>query len=214
MSDKIIENNQVTILGKVATEFSFSHEVFGEGFYMVEVEVKRLSNSEDRIPLMISERLIDVTQDYTGEYIMVHGQFRSYNRHEEQKNRLVLSVFVREISFMEEEPDGTKTNSIWLDGYICKEPIYRKTPLGREIADLLLAVNRPYGKSDYIPCICWGRNARYASGFEVGEHVQLLGRIQSREYVKRISDTETEKRVAYEVSVSKLEKTLIDSACI
>ena len=214
MSDKIIENNQVTITGKVATEFSFSHEVFGEGFYMVEVEVKRLSNSEDRIPLMISERLIDVTQDYTGEYIMVHGQFRSYNRHEEQKNRLVLSVFVREISFMEEEPDGTKTNSIWLDGYICKEPIYRKTPLGREIADLLLAVNRPYGKSDYIPCICWGRNARYASGFEVGEHVQLLGRIQSREYVKRISDTETEKRVAYEVSVSKLEKTLIDSACI
>ena len=214
MSDKIIENNQVTIMGKVATEFSFSHEVFGEGFYMVEVEVKRLSNSEDRIPLMISERLIDVTQDYTGEYIMVHGQFLSYNRHEEQKNRLVLSVFVREISFMEEEPDGTKTNSIWLDGYICKEPIYRKTPLGREIADLLLAVNRPYGKSDYIPCICWGRNARYASGFEVGEHVQLLGRIQSREYVKRISDTETEKRVAYEVSVSKLEKTLIDSACI
>ena len=214
MSDKIIENNQVTIMGKVATEFSFSHEVFGEGFYMVEVEVKRLSNSEDRIPLMISERLIDVTQDYTGEYIMVHGQFRSYNRHEEQKNRLVLSVFVREISFMEEEPDGTKINSIWLDGYICKEPIYRKTPLGREIADLLLAVNRPYGKSDYIPCICWGRNARYASGFEVGEHVQLLGRIQSREYVKRISDTETEKRVAYEVSVSKLEKTLIDSACI
>lgn len=214
MSDKIIENNQVTIMGKVATEFSFSHEVFGEGFYMVEVEVKRLSNSEDRIPLMISERLIDVTQDYTGEYIMVHGQFRSYNRHEEHKNRLVLSVFVREISFMEEEPDGTKTNSIWLDGYICKEPIYRKTPLGREIADLLLAVNRPYGKSDYIPCICWGRNARYASGFEVGEHVQLLGRIQSREYVKRISDTETEKRVAYEVSVSKLEKTLIDSACI
>ena len=201
-------------MGKVATEFSFSHEVFGEGFYMVEVEVKRLSNSEDRIPLMISERLIDVTQDYTGEYIMVHGQFRSYNRHEEQKNRLVLSVFVREISFMEEEPDGTKTNSIWLDGYICKEPIYRKTPLGREIADLLLAVNRPYGKSDYIPCICWGRNARYASGFEVGEHVQLLGRIQSREYVKRISDTETEKRVAYEVSVSKLEKTLIDSACV
>ena len=214
MSDKIIENNQVTIMGKVATEFSFSHEVFGEGFYMVEVEVKRLSNSEDRIPLMISERLIDVTQDYTGEYIMVHGQFRSYNRHEEQKNRLVLSVFVREISFMEEEPDGTKTNSIWLDGYICKEPIYRKTPLGREIADLLLAVNRPYGKSDYIPCICWGRNARYASGFEVGEHVQLWGRIQSREYVKRISDTETEKRIAYEVSVSKLEKTLIDSACI
>ena len=205
MSDKIIENNQVTIMGKVATEFSFSHEVFGEGFYMVEVEVKRLSNSEDRIPLMISERLIDVTQDYTGEYIMVHGQFRSYNRHEEQKNRLVLSVFVREISFMEEEPDGTKTNSIWLDGYICKEPIYRKTPLGREIADLLLAVNRPYGKSDYIPCICWGRNARFTAGFEVGNHIQIWGRIQSREYVKKIEGEYAERRTAYEVSVSKLE---------
>lgn len=205
MSDKIIENNQVTIMGQVATGFAFSHEVFGEGFYIVEVLVRRLSNSCDRIPLMISERLIDVTEDYTGEYIVVNGQFRSYNRHEEQKNRLVLSVFVREVAFVDEESDGSKTNSILLDGYICKEPIYRKTPLGREIADLLLAVNRPYGKSDYIPCICWGRNARYASGFEVGEHVQVLGRIQSREYVKKISETETEKRIAYEVSVSKLE---------
>lgn len=205
MSDKIIENNQVTIMGQVATGFSFSHEVFGEGFYMVEVNVKRLSNSCDTIPLMISERLIDVTQDYTGEFIAAQGQFRSYNRHEEQKNRLILSVFVREVSFVEEEPDGSKTNSILLDGYICKEPIYRKTPLGREIADLLLAVNRPYGKSDYIPCICWGRNARYASTFEVGEHVQVLGRIQSREYVKKLSETDTERRIAYEVSVSKLE---------
>ena len=160
MSDKIIENNQVTIMGEVASQFTFSHEVFGEGFYMVEVLVKRLSNSDDRIPLMISERLIDVHQDYTGEYIMVTGQFRSYNHHDEQKNRLVLSVFVREVTFVEEELDGAKTNSIFLDGYICKTPIYRKTPLGREIADLLLAVNRPYGKSDYIPCICWGRNSK------------------------------------------------------
>ena len=172
---------------------------------MVEVLVRRLSNSDDRIPLMVSERLIDVTQDYRGEYIMVNGQFRSYNRHEEDRNRLVLSVFAREISFVEEELDGAKTNNILLDGYICKAPVYRKTPLGREIADLLLAVNRPYGKSDYIPCICWGRNARYASSFEVGEHVQVLGRIQSREYVKKLSEVETEKRVAYEVSVSKLE---------
>lgn len=205
MSDKIIENNQVTIMGQVDSEFVFSHEVFGEGFYTVEVLVKRLSNSDDRIPLLISERLMDVTQDYRGEYIVAHGQFRSYNRHEEQKNRLVLSVFVREVAFVEEEPEGAKTNSILLDGYICKEPVYRKTPLGREIADLLLAVNRPYGKSDYIPCICWGRNARFASGFEVGEHVQVLGRIQSREYIKKLSETETQKRIAYEVSVSKLE---------
>ena len=205
MSDKIIENNQVTIMGEVASPFTFSNEVFGEGFYMMDVNVKRLSNSEDRIPLMISERLIDVSQDYTGEFIMVSGQFRSYNRHDEQKNRLVLSVFVREVSFIEEELDGAKTNNIFLDGYICKLPVYRKTPLGREIADLLLAVNRPYGKSDYIPCICWGRNARFASTFEVGEHVQIMGRIQSREYIKKLTETETEKRIAYEVSVSKLE---------
>ena len=205
MSDKIIENNQVTIMGEVASPFTFSHEVFGEGFYMVDVNVKRLSNTEDRIPLMISERLIDVSQDYTGEFIMVSWQFRSYNRHDEQKNRLVLSVFVREVSFIEEELDGAKTNNIFLDGYICKLPVYRKTPLGREIADLLLAVNRPYGKSDYIPCICWGRNARFASTFEVGEHVQIMGRIQSREYIKKLTETETEKRIAYEVSVSKLE---------
>ena len=205
MSDKIIENNQVTIMGEVASRFTFSHEVFGEGFYMVDVLVKRLSNSEDRIPLMISERLIDVTKDYTGEFIMASGQFRSYNRHEEHKNHLVLSVFVREVAFVDEELDGAKTNNILLDGYICKPPVYRKTPLGREIADLLLAVNRPYGKSDYIPCICWGRNARYASAFEVGGHVLIWGRIQSREYMKRISENETEKRIAYEVSVSKLE---------
>lgn len=205
MSDKIIENNQVTIMGEMVSGFTFSHEVFGEGFYMVDVSVKRLSNSRDLIPVMISERLIDVTQDYTGEFLMVTGQFRSYNRHEEQKNRLVLSVFAREAEFIDEEPDGAKTNTILLDGYICKLPVYRKTPLGREIADLLLAVNRPYGKSDYIPCICWGRNARFASTFQVGEHVQLIGRIQSREYMKKLSETETEKRTAYEVSVSKLE---------
>ncbi len=205
MSDKIIENNQVTIMGEIASEFMFSHEVFGEGFYMVNILVRRLSNSDDIIPLMVSERLIDVNQDYRGEYIEAYGQFRSYNKHDEQRNRLVLSVFVREIIFVEEEMDGTKSNVILLEGYICKNPIYRKTPLGREIADLLLAVNRPYGKSDYIPCICWGRNARYASNFEVGEHVQVLGRIQSREYVKKINEMESEKRIAYEVSVSKLE---------
>lgn len=204
-SVSIIKNNQLTIMGQVVTGFKFSHEVFGEGFYIMEVMVKRLSNTFDRIPLMISERLIDVTQGYVGEYIMATGQFRSYNRNEEQKNRLVLSIFVREISFIEEEPDDSKANNILLDGYICKEPIYRKTPMGREIADLLLAVNRPYGKSDYIPCICWGRNARYISNFGIGEHVQISGRIQSREYKKKISDTEIEFRTAYEVSVSKLE---------
>ena len=205
MADKIIENNQVSIMGKIASGFTFSHQVYGEGFYLTDLLVKRLSDQEDRIPLMVSERLVDVTQDYEGEYIMVQGQFRSYNRHEEKKNSLVLSVFVRELSFVEEADDSIKSNQIFLDGYICKPPVYRKTPLGREIADLLLAVNRPYGKSDYIPCICWGRNARYASAFEVGGHVLIWGRIQSREYIKKLNESETEKRTAYEVSVSKLE---------
>lgn len=206
MADKIFENNQVSIVGEIISDFRYSHEVYGEGFYMVDVTVNRLSDFADVIPLMISERLIDTSQSYIGEKIYVTGQFRSYNRHEELKNRLVLSVFVREIEFVEEEYDEIKSNQIFLDGYICKDPIYRKTPLGREIADLLIAVNRSYGKSDYIPCICWGRNARFASGFEVGAHVQIWGRIQSREYVKKLSEFEVEKRIAYEVSVSKVER--------
>ncbi len=205
MTDKLFENNQVTMMGEIISEFQFSHEVFGEGFYMVELAVNRLSNYCDYIPLIISERLIDTEQDYTGQLLYVSGQFRSYNRHEEKKNRLVLSVFVRELEFLDEIDENEKTNQIFLDGYICKEPIYRKTPLGREIADVLLAVNRSYGKSDYIPCICWGRNARFASGFTVGSHIQIVGRIQSREYVKRISEEEVEHRVAYEVSVSKVD---------
>ena len=205
MTDKLFENNQVTMMGEIVSAFQFSHEVFGEGFYMVELAVSRLSNYSDYIPLMVSERLIDTEQDYTGQFIRISGQFRSYNRHEEKKNRLVLSVFVRELEFLDEIDENEKTNQIFLDGYICKPPVYRKTPLGREIADLLIAVNRPYGKSDYIPCICWGRNARYASAFAVGGHVLIWGRIQSREYMKRLSETEMEKRTAYEVSVSKLE---------
>ncbi|MDE7015219.1 MAG: single-stranded DNA-binding protein [Kineothrix sp.] len=205
MTDKVIENNQVVIMGEIVSDFTFSHEIYGEGFYMVDVRVERLSDSIDIIPLMVSERLLDVNGDYKGMYIVVNGQFRSYNRHEERKNKLVLSVFAREIDFVDEIGENTKSNQIYLDGYICKEPVYRKTPLGREIADLLLAVNRPYGKSDYIPCICWGRNARYASNFEVGARCAVWGRIQSREYMKKISEEELEKRIAYEVSVSKLE---------
>lgn len=192
-------------MGEIVSGFSYSHEIFGEGFYMVDVKVQRLSDSFDVIPMMVSERLIDVSADYRGYRVEVNGQFRSYNRHEERKNRLVLSVFAREISFVDEIEESAKTNQIFLDGYICKPPIYRKTPLGREIADLLLAVNRPYGKSDYIPCICWGRNARYANSFAVGERCSVWGRIQSREYMKKIDEEQVEKRVAYEVSVSKLE---------
>ena len=205
MSEKVMENNRVTVIGTIVSDFTFSHAVFGEGFYLVDLSVNRLSEQADVIPLMVSERLMDVTRDYRGCTIEADGQFRSYNRHEGVRNRLVLSVFVREVQFLEEFTDYTKTNQIFLDGYICKEPIYRKTPLGREIADLLVAVNRPYGKSDYIPCIAWGRNARFASGFSVGTRIQIWGRVQSREYTKKLSETECEKRTAYEVSVSKLE---------
>ena len=205
MTDKVIENNRVTIVGEVVSEFEFSHEVYGEGFYTLNITVNRLSDSVDIIPLMISERLVDVTEDLRGVIIEASGQFRSYNRHEENKNRLMLSIFVRELQLYDNYEEENSTNQIFLDGYICKPAIYRRTPLGREIADVLIAVNRPYGKSDYIPCIAWGRNARFAAGFEVGSNIHIYGRIQSREYVKKISEDECERRTAYEVSVSKIE---------
>jgi single-stranded DNA-binding protein len=208
MLDKVIENNQVNIIGEVVSEFKFSHEVFGEGFYLVDVSVNRLSEMKDIIPLMVSERLIDVTNDYRGMKIEVSGQFRSYNRHEDSRNKLILSIFVRELQFIDDEDmpeEQSKANQITLDGYVCKQPTYRKTPLGREIADILIAVNRPYGKSDYIPCIAWGRNARFAAGIEVGGHLIIQGRVQSREYTKKISEEQVEKRVAYEVSVCKID---------
>lgn len=206
MKDVII-NNKVTIMGEIASGFTFSHETFGEGFYMMDVRCKRLSENFDTIPIMVSDRLMDVTADYMGKLICVNGQFRSYNRHDGMKNRLILSVFAREIGFLDEVPDSLGINQIFLDGYICKEPVYRKTPLGREIADVLLAVNRPYGKSDYLPVIFWGRNARYATYFKVGERMRVCGRIQSREYMKKLDEYNFERRVAYEVSVSRMEDT-------
>ena len=207
MTEKTLNNNQVVVAGEIASEFTFSHEIFGEGFYMVDLMVSRLSDAYDVIPLMVSDRLFDVNESHIGEKVMARGQFRSYNKHEETKNRLILSVFVREIEQLDyEDPDeDNRPNQIYLDGYICKAPVYRMTPLGREIADVLLAVNRAYGKSDYIPCICWGRNARFAGKLQAGEHVAIWGRIQSREYQKRIDNDQVVSRVAYEVSVSKME---------
>ena len=205
--EKTLNNNQVIVAGEIASDFTFSHEIFGEGFYMVDLVVARLSDTYDVIPLMVSDRLFDVENSHIGEKVVARGQFRSYNKHEETRNRLILSVFVREISVLDDEEDEAenKPNQIYLDGYICKEPVYRMTPLGREIADILLAVNRAYGKSDYIPCICWGRNARFAGKLKVGEHVAVWGRIQSREYQKRIGNDQIISKTAYEVSVSKME---------
>ena len=201
-TERIIENNQVHLRRKMVTGFSFSHELLGEGFYTAQVTVDRLSEVTDTIPIMVSERLIDVTQDYIGKYVEIRGQFRSYNQYNEEHNRLILHVFATKMEILEEE--DYPINKIYLDGYICKPTVYRKTPLGREISDVLLAVNRSYHKSDYIPCICWGRNARYASSLEVSSHLQMEGRIQRREYSKRISETETESRTAYEVSVGSM----------
>ena len=200
-----IENNKVTVGGKVVRGFTYSHEMYGEKFYLFDILLRRLSGAYDVIPVMVSDRLMDVEKDYTDCNILVSGQFRSYNKHEEVSTKLILSVFAREITFLEEIDDKQNVNSISLDGYICKEPKYRETPLGREIADVLLAVNRPYGKSDYIPCICWGRNARFVGQSDVGARVRISGRIQSREYQKKLEDGDIETRTTYEVSVSKVE---------
>ena len=203
--DKIFENNTVEVAGEVVTEPEYSHESFGERFYIFNISVKRLSGMLDTIPVTISERAINISEIRVGKRFKIYGQFRSFNKHMEHEHRLILSVFAMDIMELDDNQLDVNENYIFLDGYVCKESIYRKTPLGREIVDLLVAVNRSYGKSDYIPCIAWGRNARYASGLDVGTHIKVCGRIQSREYTKRISETESEQRMAYEVSVSGIE---------
>lgn len=207
-----IKNNNVVLSGEIVSNFEFDHECYGEKFYTAMLAIERLSGVKDVIQAVVSDRLIDVKADWTGLFVRVSGQFRSYNKHESDRNRLVLSVFVTEFEEFEEMPfSDNSSNHIFIDGYICKPPIYRITPESkREIADILLAINRPYGKSDYIPCIAWGRNARFSEGLEVGTRLQIEGRIQSREYQKRISDEEAETRTAYEVSVSKL--TVVEEA--
>lgn len=201
--NRVIENNQVELVGEIKKEAEYSHEVCGEGFYMISLKVPRISGNNDEIPVMVSDRMRNLGELHVGLRLRVYGQFRSYNRHEETGNRLILSVFAQEMEILDDMQSDFEKNTIFLEGYICKEPVYRITPLGREIADVLLAVNRAYGKSDYIPCIAWGRNARYVSSLGIGSHVQASGRIQSREYRKKISEDEVETRIAYEVSVSK-----------
>jgi len=205
MVGNIIENNMVTISGKVISNIEFSHEVYGEGFYYFMLEVPRLSDSSDRIPITVSERLLVKQKLEIGKIVEIEGQFRSYNSYNNDGNRLVLTVFAREINFLEDEKKIKNPNQIFLNGYICKRPVYRTTPFGREITDILLAVNRPYNKSDYIPCICWGRNARYSEALSVGDNVKVWGRIQSREYQKKLDSGDIITKVAYEVSVSKME---------
>jgi len=198
-----VENNKVTISGMITAEFAFSYELFGEKFYMTKLSVERDSGINDSLPIQVSDRTINVRENYTNKYVTVNGQFRSRNAHEEDKNKLILYVFINEIKVLDKHEN---VNEVFLEGFICRNPIYRTTPLGREVADILLAINRPYGKSDYIPCISWGRNARYSSSFQVGERCRIWGRIQSREYTKKIADNEVEIKIAYEVSICKMER--------
>lgn len=204
-SSNYSENNHLTLKGKVVTEKKVSHEIYGETFYIFNLEVVRLSTSTDIIPITVSERLITDLELTIGKEVYVEGQFRSYNNYENEKNKLILTVFAKEIRETSEEDAEASSNEVELVGYVCKKPIYRQTPFGREIADVLLAVNRAYNKSDYIPCIAWGRNARFCQNIEVGTEVKLIGRVQSRTYEKKFEDGTTETRIAYEVSVSSME---------
>ena len=199
------ENNYLVLIGKIISDKTFSHEIYGESFYVFNLEVPRLSGNEDIIPITISERLIANFDLTIGRKVVIEGQFRSYNSYENEKNRLVLTVFAKDIIDYKEEQEENVSNEVVLNGYVCKKPIYRKTPFGREISDILLAVNRAYNKSDYIPTIAWGRNARFCQNLEVGTKVKLVGRVQSRMYEKKHEDGTVENRVAYEVSIGSLE---------
>ena len=201
MNYELMENNKVFLKGEVVSKPVFSHEVFGEGFYELNLNVKRLSDNFDIVPITVSERLLGDNKFEIGNFVAIKGQFRSYNKLVENKSKLLLTVFVREIIDVDE---SMNPNIIELNGFICKEPIYRTTPFKREICDVLLAVNRAYNKSDYLPCIAWGRNARFVKNIKVGQKVCIIGRIQSREYQKKINDNESLVRTAYEISISKI----------
>jgi len=201
--------NFIEVGGRVLSGLNFSHEIYGEGFYRFDVEVERLSGTADALPVTVSERIIDKAAMKPGQLVLIRGQIRSYNNYVEadRKNKLVLTVFARDIELLDAAMDPSP-NDVFLNGYLCKPPIYRTTPFGREIADLLVAVNRSYNKSDYIPCIAWGRNARYAGRLTVGDNIRLWGRMQSRQYQKRKDDGEVLEKTAYEVSTAKIEVVL------
>ena len=211
MNTNYLENNQLVLVGKVTSEKRFSHEIYGEKFYIFDLKVPRLSGNADNIPITISERLLLEEDLEVGKNVIIEGQFRSYNSFENERNRLILTVFAKEIKFAENQEEEfvpskeNTSNEVTLDGYICKKPIYRKTPFGREIADILLAVNRAYNKSDYIPCIAWGRNARFCENIPVGTEVRIVGRVQSRQYEKKYEDGTSEIKIAYEVSIASME---------
>jgi len=206
--DNVMLNNKIYLEGKVISGLDFSHEMYGEGFYTFLLEVIRLSDSVDVLNITVSERLIANMNLSIGSEIVIDGQLRSYNKFVDGGNKLILTVFARNIEPCIER--SKNPNEIFLDGYICKEPVYRTTPFGREISDVLLAVNRAYNKSDYIPTIAWGRNSRFCQSLEVGDNIRVWGRLQSREYQKKVGETEVVKKIAYEVSVSKMERVQVE----
>ncbi len=213
MSGNFMENNCTSISGVIESKPEFSHEIYGEGFYMVTVKVSRLSDTYDYIPVMFSERLLPLNEINVGSTIVVEGQFRSYNNYNnENSHKLMLTVFARDLVLSDSVDETSVPNSVFLNGFICKKPVYRTTPFGREISDILLAVNRAYNKSDYIPCIAWGRNARFASHLDVGDNIRIWGRIQSRKYQKKFPDGTAEERTAYEVSISKMEMSKVNNS--
>jgi len=199
-------SNYINISGHIHSDFTFSHEIYAEGFYRFDVEVERLSGSADILPITVSERIVNRDDMQIGTRVHISGQIRSYNNYieAERRNKLVLTLFARDI-VITPQPAETQVNDVFLNGYLCKPPVYRTTPFGREIADLLVAVNRSYNKSDYIPCIAWGRNARFAGKLEVGENIRVWGRMQSRIYQKKFDTGEVQEKTAYEVSVAKVE---------
>lgn len=205
MINNFENNNKITLVGKIVSDKVISHEIYGEAFYRFNLEIARLSGNADIIPVTVSERLFEISKIEIGKKAKIEGQFRSYNNYEGERSRLVLTVFAKEITILETEEETDNPNTVELNGYICKKPIYRQTPFGREIADILLAVNRAYNKSDYIPAIAWGRNARFCQNLEVGQNVKIYGRVQSRMYEKKHEDGTVENKIAYEVSISRLE---------
>ena len=205
MNENTVVNNTVTVLGTISCPLELNHEFYGEKFYKFMLSIRRLSDNSDTIPITISERLITLNNLKVGTLIKIIGQFRSYNNIQGENNKLILTVFAREVEILDESSKFYNPNQIFLDGFLCKAPIYRVTPFGREISDLILAVNRQYNRSDYIPCIAWGRNARYCEQLQVGDRIKLWGRIQSRNYQKKNQDGTTLSKTAYEVSISKME---------
>ena len=196
------KNSQALLSGYLAEEPTYSHECKGESFYKARLDVLRKSGVIDTIPVIVSEVFLTSENQIPGTYWAVAGQIRSYNeRDAEGKMHLQVFFFImQQVDREERIPE----NEIFLDGYLCSPPNHRMTPTGREISDMMIAVNRSFGKTDYIPCICWGRNALFASRLAAGNHIQIHGRIQSREYIKQTNETESEQHIVYEVSASRV----------